>query len=135
MSATIYAPKRRPGSILNTTAATANQVAVVIPTDDDVVYTVEAKIWAVSTDNFDEGQFYWIVGLFKNDGGTLSQIGSTQSVITALESVAGRDVDFNVSNENIQVRVSPADTTPLTWMVDVDIVRVTDYNAKSGWIH
>ena len=130
-----YNIKERDGSVLNTTAATANQVAVTIPTETDTLYLVEAVITAVATDNFDEGQAYGIVGLFKNDGGTLSQIGSTGTLFTAIESVGGRDVNFNATGTDIQVRVSPADTTPLTWLCDIKVRTLTAYEANSGWIH
>lgn len=136
--ATDYANGTRKGSVFNTTAATANQVAVTIPTDeigDDTLIRLEAKITAVATDNYDEGQYYWLVGLFKRDGGTLAQIGSTASVITAIESVGGRDANFNVSGDDIQIRVSPADTTPLTWKIDTVVDVTVGYSANSGYVH
>lgn len=135
--ATDYANGTRKGSVFNTTAATANQVAVTIPTDeigDDTLIRLEAKITAVATDNYDEGQYYWLVGLFKRDGGTLAQIGATASVITAIESVS-RGANFNVSSDDIQIRVSPADTTPLTWKIDTVVDVTVGYSANSGYVH
>lgn len=136
--ATDYANGTRKGSVWNTDTATANQVAVTIPTDeigDDTLIRLEAKITAVATDNYDEGQYYWLVGLFKRDGGTLAQIGATASVITAIESVGGRDANFNVSGDDIQIRVSPADTTPLTWKIDTVVDVTVGYSANSGYVH
>jgi len=133
-----YTITKRPGNVFNTTAATANQVAATIPTDeigDDLAFSVEAEIRAVSTDNFDEAQLYRIQGLFLRDGATLAQVGSTSNVITAIESVAGRDVNFNVSGDDIQVRVSPDDTTPLTWSIDLSVKVVSAYDANAGWTH
>ena len=132
-----YKVTKRPGNIFNTTAATASQVAATIPSDelgDDIAFEVYARVRAVATDNFDEAQLYHRVGLFLRDGSTLSQIGSTTSLVT-IESVGGRDVAFNVNGNDVEVQVSPADTTPLTWSIDLDVRLVTEYDANSGWTH
>jgi hypothetical protein len=110
------------GVAFNTSAATADQVAATLnlATPEDATTTVTAVITAVATDNGDEGQSYGIVGTFLNDGGTVAQVGSTTALWTH-ETVGGRSVDFNLSTSTLQIRVSPSDATPLTWMVSCDV--------------
>lgn len=128
-----YTPQSRLGQVFNTSAATANQVALTVPTSTDKLYAIYANVMAVATDNFDEGQLYGIVGLFLNDGGTLAQIGATTDVHAAIESVGGRDINFNVSGTSVQLRVTPADATPLTWLCEVRVQELSKYQANSGW--
>ena len=83
--ATDYTVNTRPGNIFNTTAATADQVAVNIPSDelgDNVAFSVRVSILAIATDDYDEAQNYVIEGLFLRDGSTLSQVGSTAALVT-----------------------------------------------------
>ncbi len=128
-----FTPQSRLGQVFNTSAATANQVALTVPTSSNKSYRIEARVTNLATDNYDESDTYGIVGLFLNDNGTLAQVGSTQNLHTAIETVGGRDVNFNVSGTNVQLRVSPADTTPLTWLCDVIVQEISKYQANSGW--
>lgn len=124
----------RYGVAFNTTAATANQVAATIPLNrNNTAYVVTARIVSLATDEFDEADSYGRVGTFLNDGGTVSQVGSTTSLWTH-ETVAGRDVNFNVNGTNLEVRVSPADTTPLTWLIQVDVTVNQQWIANMGFI-
>jgi len=129
-----FTPQRRVGQVFNTSAATANQVALTVPTSRDKAYLIKATVTSLATDNFDETDAYGIVGLFKNDGGTLAQVGATGALFTAIETIAGRDVNFNVSGSDVQLRVTPADATPLSWLCDVTVQEVSKYAANSGWV-
>jgi hypothetical protein len=129
----IYSVTNR-GTVFNTTAATASQEALLIPTQTDSVIRVKVEITSCATDDYDEGDTYEIVGLFKNDGGTLSLIGSVTAVHTAIETTGGRDVTLAVSGTDISVDISPSDTTPLTWVINPTVTVVTKYAANSGWV-
>jgi hypothetical protein len=125
----------RYGVAFNTTASTANQVAATFPCNrNDTLYTLYAIVLAVATDNFDEGQSYGRVGTFLNDGGTVTQVGSTTSLWTH-ETVGGRDVDFNVDTPTVQLRVSPDDTTPLTWLIQAEVTVCQKWTANMGFVN
>jgi hypothetical protein len=123
------------GVAFNTSAATANQVAATLnlAAPENATTTVQAVIMAVATDNGDEGQSYGIVGTFLNDGGTVAQVGSTTALWTH-ETVGGRSVDFNLDGTTLQIRVSPADTTPLTWLVSCDVSICQAWIANMGFV-
>jgi hypothetical protein len=104
---------------INTTDATQT-VAATIATQNDNVYQVVAKVLATETTDHDEVASYILVGLFNNDGGTLSQIGATTNLST-IEVTAGWAVDFAVSGETIQIKVTGAGSTNISWLVDADV--------------
>lgn len=62
-----------------------------------------------------------ILGYFANIAGTLSQLGSTYDLHTALESDAAYNVDFNISSQNIQVRVTGKAGDSLVWHIYTDV--------------
>ena len=117
------APARRTGVILNTTDATET-VAVTFPTKIDTSYHVMARIVAVETVDHDEMAAYTIVGGFKNDGGTLTQVGSTAALVT-IESTSAWAVAFGVSGTTIQIKVTGAALTVMTWRVDTYVLEVS----------
>lgn len=119
------------GVPVNTTDATQT-VAATVSTDTDRLYVLTAIIGAVDTGDYNEGASYGRVATFKNDGGTVTQIGSTTSLWTH-EDTAGWDVDFNISGTTIRVRVTGAAATNITWLVDVDVKELGAYVANSGF--
>lgn len=113
---------------LNTTNATQT-VAATIETFNDRCYVVEAVILATETDDHDEVASYGRVATFRNDGGTLTQVGTTTSLWTH-EDTGGWDVDFNVNGENIEIRVTGAASTNVSWLVDA-VIKNLGYVAGS----
>jgi len=116
------------------TAATADSVntATVSTTDDTVTqiatiatasnksYMVIADIIARETDDSDESAGYTLRAHYRNDGGTLTQIGGDDLV--AFESTAGWNVSTAVDTTNIDINVQggPA-TTNVSWSVSYKV--------------
>lgn len=115
---------------INTTDATET-VAATIATKTDRAYHVLAQILATETDDHDEIASYIIAGTFKNDGGTLTQVGSTGEVYTA-ESTGSWAVAFAVSGTDIQIKVTGAASTNISWLVDADIKNLGQFLANGG---
>jgi len=117
---------------LNTTDATQT-VAATIPTFTDRAYLVTAKVLATETVDHDEVGSYVMVGLFKNDGGTLTQVGSTTD-LSVIESTAGWAVAFAVSGTDIQIKVTGAAATVMSWLVDAEVKNLGSYLANGAII-
>ena len=125
---------QRSGNILNTTAATANQVITTTATVEDQGYAVIARIYGVSTDNFDEGFFYELKGFFLNDGGTLAIVGAVAATVNIESGPAAAATPTMVATAgNIEVRITPANTTPITWRADLEIQAVQQYIPNGGY--
>jgi len=122
---------QRDGSILNTSAATANQVITTTTTVDDQAYAIVARVYGVSTDNFDEAFFYEMKACFLNDGGTLAQVGATATTVN-IETVNATP-SLAATGSNIEVRITPADSTPITWRADIEIQAIQQYIANGGY--
>lgn len=118
------------GVYTNTTDGTAT-VAATFTTRDDHAYGVTARITATETTDFDEQAFYIRYALFKNDGGTLALVGSITTTST-IESTAGWDVTLVASGDDIQVKVTGAASTNITWLVQMDVIEVGKYVAAYG---
>ena len=94
------------------TAAATNVVAK-LQTRTNMGYMVKADVIAIATDNYDEVNAYTITAAFKNDGGTLAQVGSTD-IDVSIEGHAGWSADFTTSGTEIRVTFVTDDTTPVT---------------------
>ena len=64
------------------TAETAEPVCA-LTTETDMFYLVTAEVVAGANDNYDETNSYIFAGSFKNDGGTLTQTGTTTPLHSA----------------------------------------------------
>ena len=122
---------QRSGNILNTTTATTNQVITTTATVDDQGNAVIARIYGISTDSFDEGFFYELKGFFLNDGGTLAIVGAVVETVN-IDSVAATP-SMVATGGNIEVRISPLNTTPITWRADLEIQAVQQYIPNGGY--
>ena len=116
----------------NTTDGT-QAVAASISTYTDGVFQVIAKILAVCTSDRSKGASYVLIAAFKNNGGTLAAIGST-TVVSALETDAGWDADLELSGTDIQIKVTGASSTDISWLVDAEIKNLSAYYANGGII-
>lgn len=123
--ATQFNVATRDGVLFRTTDATPT-VAVNFPTKPSKAYWVELKVLAGYSDQ-SKGAVYFLVAAFRtNSAGTLAQIGSTQSVITAIEDTAGMDCTVAASSTNIAVTVTGVAATNIQWLLNSDI-KETDY--------
>lgn len=78
----------------------------------------EVKVVAAYSDA-SKGAAYWLAACFRSaSDGTLTQIGSTASVIAALEDTAGMDCTVAASGKKIQVTVTGVAATVINWVLD-----------------
>jgi hypothetical protein len=120
------------GVPVNTTDATQTTSAT-FPTKSNRAYLAIARVAATETTDFDEVAGYERIATFKNDGGTLTLVGSVTSVHTA-ESTAGWDVTLDASGTDIRVRVTGAADTNVTWLTQLEVIEVGKYAANYGMI-
>ena len=92
-------------------------------TSNDIAYHMEAAIVATETDAHDEAASYLIAATFKNDGGVLSQVGST-TVMHSAEDTAGWNATFDASGTTIRLRVTGASSTNITWHAIIKTVTI-----------
>jgi hypothetical protein len=104
----------------------ATQVTgLLIPTRANHVYYVEVDVLASETADFDEMAGYKRIAAFKNDGGTLTLLGSVAATFTA-ETTSGWDVTLDASGTNIRVRLTGAASTDISWQIAPRVI-------EGGW--
>lgn len=100
-----------------TTDATVTTLHSVSTTSNNS-YLVEAKVLARrtggSSGTASDTAGYKIIGVFKNNAGTLTQVGATTVEFTA-EDQAGWNCVFDTSGTTIRVRVTGATNNNITW--------------------
>lgn len=111
------------GVIAQTTDATQT-AASTFATTNDSSYFVDCKVIATETVDHDETGSYWRQATFKNDGGTLTLVGSVRTVVTDNENTGGWDVTLDASGTSIRVLVTGAASTTVNWRVDLVIHKV-----------
>jgi hypothetical protein len=109
---------------IQATGATTNTSPTTVgtfTTAEDTSYEVEVRIAGKKTDGTTGG---WnIAGVFKNVGGTLTQVGSTSIMIEDKDTAAAAwTVDFDISGEDIQVKVTGENN--VSWKVAGQVVSV-----------
>lgn len=129
-------------SVAATTALTADQTTAATfstapwGSAGSVSFSVFAHVLARQTDSAGETGDYFRTATFKRVSGTLSQVGSTRTVGTDNEDVAGWDVTLDASGDDIRVRVTGDATDTVKWLVDDFTVQVNDnsdaYNVGNG---
>lgn len=114
----------------------ATQVTgLLIPTRSDHSYFITVKVLATETDDFDEIGTYWRQAAFKNDGGTLSLVGSVRTVVTDNESTAGWDVTLDASGTDIRVRLTGAAATNISWLIAPEVIENGKTVTNAGWVN
>lgn len=100
-----------------TTDATESNCGV-FSTATDYIYYVDSIVTA-TVDGGGNAATYFARAAFKNDSGTLSQIGLT--TVTSKEDAAGWDVDIDASGTDIRVRVTGQSSTTINWRTRTSI--------------
>lgn len=103
---------------VSTTDATVTQIAT-IATSSNKSYLVDADIISRETDDSDESGAYKLRAHYRNDGGTLTQVGGDDLV--AFESTAGWNVSTTVDTTNIDINVQGAAATNVSWSVSYKV--------------
>jgi len=110
----------RPGVLVRTVDDTP-VAAVTFATRPSKVYWIDFKVTAAYEDT-SAGAIYWLAAAFRTDAaGTLTQIGSTASVITAIEDTGGMAATVAASSTNVAVTLTGVAATNIQWRIDADI--------------
>lgn len=99
---------------VSTTDATTTQIAT-IATSNNTSYFITADIVARETVDSDESAGYVLKAHYRNDGGTLTQVGGDD--VLAFESTFGWSVATAVDGTSIDINVTGAASTSINWKV------------------
>jgi hypothetical protein len=119
--ANVTLEETRHGSATIASATTTN--VATFPTTADRVYQVIGRM-TVSNDTDDQGAVYWVRAAFKRVGGTVTQIGSTQTVAADLED-AGQTglaavLDFSGTDIRLRLTTDAADTVNVNGILEIN---------------
>lgn len=85
----------------------------------DGTWRVKAEVQAFASAD-GSAAYYEIIGVFKRTAsGSASQVGATAAVVSAIEDVAGWDVQFTVSGNTVLAQVKGDATRDVDWQVTV----------------
>lgn len=109
---------------VNTTDATQTTLAT-IPITASRTYMIEARVVARRTGGTsgtaDDGASYSRRGTYTTKSGTVTLMGSVQTIGTDAEDQAAWDVTLSISSTNVLVRVTGAANNNITWMGDIKV--------------
>lgn len=112
---------------VNTTDATQTTLAT-IPITASRTYMIEARVAARRTGGSagtaDDGASYVRRGTYTTKSGTVTLMGSVQTIGTDAEDQSAWDVTLTISGTNVLVRVTGAANNNVTWMGDVKVQSV-----------
>ena len=110
------------GGTVSTTDATVTTLSLFGTTTDEV-YHYECTVVAAQTTTYAEVASYKLHGTFKNDGGTLTLVGSVTADHTG-EDTGAWDATLDASGTDIRVRVTGAAATNVNWLGTSTITRI-----------
>ena len=113
----------KPDNIQTTDDTTTTIQAVAVATDT----VASVKVWVTACLNdASDGMTFCLVGVFKNDSGTTSQIGATTSMATI--GTAGWTVALAADDgtDSVDVNVTGAVATDVNWTARVEVETVAD---------
>jgi len=112
---------------VNTTDNTVTTLAT-IPITSGRTYMIEARVAARrtggSSGTAEDGASYCRRGTYTTKSGTVTLMGSVQTIGTDAEDQAGWDVTMTISSTNVLVRVTGATNNNVTWMGDIKVQSV-----------
>lgn len=112
---------------VNTTDGTQTTLAT-IPITASRTYMITARVVARRTGGSagtaDDGASYERRGTYTTKSGTVTLMGSVQTLGTDAEDQAGWDVTLDISTTNVRVRVTGATNNNVTWMGDITVQSV-----------
>lgn len=113
---------------LNTTDDTVSTLATVA-ISADYTYQIEVAIVARRTGGAsgtaDDGASYRRIATYTTKSGTVTLLGSVQTLGTDAEDQVGWDATLDISTTNVRVRVTGAASNNITWFADVTVRRVS----------
>jgi len=90
---------------------------------DNSAYWIESKVVAMITDGSGRS-VYKIGGFFFRDGSSATQQGSTVQLITAIEGSLNGTVTYDVSSNDVRLRVAGVAATNISWINETVITLV-----------
>jgi hypothetical protein len=112
---------------VNTTDGTQTTLATV-PIIAGRTYLIEARVAARRTGGAsgtaDDGASYVRRASYTTKSGTVTLLGSVQTIGTDAEDQAGWDITHTISGSNVLVRVTGAAANNITWMGDITVQSV-----------
>lgn len=112
---------------VNTTNATQTTAATFAIASGNT-YLIEARITARRTGGSagtaEDGASYVRRGTYTTKSGTVTLMGSVQTIGTDAEDQAAWDATLDISGSNVRVRVTGATNNNITWYVDATVQRV-----------
>lgn len=99
------------------------QTASTFATRPNKGYFVEFKVVAIRADTFEQAGTWWRQACFRNDGGTLTQVGATRTIGTDNEDAAGWIVEVDSSGTTIRIRVA-GEGSPVNWLIESNIQEI-----------
>lgn len=119
-----------PISVRTTTTNGTATTGATFQTQSNHLYLIEARI--VATDGATASAAYGLVGLFENSLGTLTQVGSTGTLWTAIEEIANpMTAAFVLSGTIVQVSVTGDPGRTVRWNIDLNIREIVTPIATS----
>lgn len=113
-----------PISVRHTTTDGSATVGATFQTQSNSVYLIEGRIVAGDPAG-SVSAAYGIVGLFENLNGTLTQVGSTGTIFTAIEEVAApMTAAFSLTGTVVNVSVTGDPGRTIRWNIDLNIRRI-----------
>lgn len=110
-----------------TTDATQTTAATITISSNNT-YLIEARIVARrtggSSGTADDGASYVRRGTYTTKSGTVTLLGSLQTIGTDVEDQAGWDATMDINGSTVRVRVTGAANNNVTWFVDATVQRV-----------
>ena len=103
------------------TADSTEKTAWSLEMVDETAVMITARVVAVQEDGAERAAYH-IQGLFyATGGGAATQQGSTAAIMTAIESDAAWDCLFDVSGQEVRLRVIGDAANTVNWTIDIEI--------------
>ena len=115
---TIEAYRHRGSAISTSTATTTIIDSYVTSSNTTITFNVRVVAKGTTTDS----AFYNFVATFNNNGGTVTQVGTTTKLVEQ-ETIAGWDIDFNITGTSVETRVIST-AMNINWVMSTEIFTV-----------
>lgn len=109
--------------VQTTSGSSVNAQVLNTSVEQNDAYLIEVMCVGRQDDGTDHGG-YKIAGLFKAEGGTVTQVGTTQSIYAIESDATWAGPNFNIGSDDIQIRLSGAASNTIDWSVSTNIKSV-----------
>jgi len=109
--------------VQTTSGSSVNAQVLNTSVEQNDAYLIEVMCVGRQDDGTDHGG-YKIAGLFKAEGGTVTQVGTTQSIYAIESDATWAGPNFNIGANDIQIRLAGAASNTIDWSVSTNIKSV-----------